>query len=119
MRIRTAGGCQWRGIYISFERRPKQFVQFFAIILDPDNGINPKLILLLPVGSFTNCNGEWPDEQRFEIPLPRIAFKYPCSRIRSLAYQFISRFWHNVDGRYGWFSANKNAKPIQMFGGYR
>ena len=90
--VTLAKRCAWRAVYIyGFSRVPR-----FYIGIDPTTGSGPQLfggwqITLNRAGSF-----------RFN--LPSIHWKHPHGRAWLMAYRVSSRFWHNMDGRYGWFT---------------
>lgn len=79
-----AGGSAWRGRYLYVNDR-----KVAHLGVDPDHGVKPRL--------FGSVMGK-----EFHLPLPTLHFKSPASPLRMATYKAVHRFWHNVDGRYGW-----------------
>ena len=89
--VKSAQGCAWRARYVyAFSRVPR-----FYIGIDPMN-YKPNIF----GGWFVHRNMQG----KFRFRLPTIRWKYPCGRFWLMAYKVNARFWHNMDGRWGWFT---------------
>lgn len=101
--IKTAEGCAWRGLYLYLRDK-----QLGRIVLDPNGGCKPRLDIAIPVGWYLSCAKlRYPRLFVIKIPLPYIKWKWPCGRLRLCLYKLSSRFYHNLDGRYGWYGKYK------------
>lgn len=99
--VLNGGGAAWRARYVHV--RGRQWVSFG---IDPNHGTWPQ--------AFGNV-GRW----SFRFGLPRVAWRYPMSPARSVAYRLSSRFWHNMDGRVGWGSEYRKQKAAEERQGCR
>ena len=89
--VRLAKRCAWRAVYIyGFSRVPRLFIG-----IDPDRN-KPTVF----GGWFLHRN----KQGTFRFRLPTIRWKYPHGRFWLMAYKVNARFWHGMDGRYGWFT---------------
>jgi hypothetical protein len=85
--------------------------------VDPNNGVKPTLfggvdlrwdmrfrlaykLIRLSVG----VNGLSLAFHMFRLPLPYLPWRSSAGKLYREAYKLSSRFWHNMDGRYGWGS---------------
>ena len=89
--VKFAEHCAWRATYVSV--RGSQVLHFGV---DPHNGVRPTFFWGLRVARGWSWGG------RFALPWVR--WTYPASPLRLALYRASSRFWHKVDGRYGWGS---------------
>ena len=93
--VRTAGGCQGRArdLY-AFSRVPRFFVG-----IDPDHGNKPTLF----GGWYISRNRQG----RFRFRLPSLRWQYQQKGVRKWAWWLSAKFWHHMDGRYGWFTPKR------------
>lgn len=97
--VKTAGGAAWRARYLY-----RDGSQVARIVLDPHDGIRPTLCLAIVIRK---------RDLALRLPLPWIPWRW-CMATRYARpvvalYKAAARFWHNVDGRYGWGSEYRRA----------
>lgn len=85
MRIAFANRCAWRAFYIYLDSGRK----IAHLGIDPTADRGPTCF-----GSIAGFS--------WRFGLPHFKWKYPCSPIRMAAYRLSQRFYHGLDGRYGW-----------------
>ena len=89
--VETGRGAAWRARYLRINGTQRCYIG-----VDPNDGVTPQLF----GGYFLHRELQG----SFRIPLPTVRFKHPCSPLEARVYGIVRRFWHNMDGRYGWGS---------------
>lgn len=97
--IQFAERCAWRAFYISRTTMADGYGrhQFLHMGVDPKDGVRPQFF-----GSIGNPWNRRGRSLRWRLPLPRVAWKFPAGPVHRACYRLSSKFWHGVDGRYGW-----------------
>ena len=102
--VRTAGGCAWRARYFYlFGRVPR-----FYIGINPDHGNKPTLFggWFINRGPIPYTKSRW-RSGKFRLRLPSLRWQYQQKGVRKWAWWLSSRFWHQMDGRWGWFTPKR------------
>jgi hypothetical protein len=98
--IKTAEGCAWRARYLYINGQ-----QVAHVSIDPRDGTDPQ------------CSGSL-GRFSFRFRLPRIPWRMATRNTLFMhAYQASQRFWHGVDGRYGWGTEARVRLQQTMKGG--
>lgn len=92
IKIATAEGAAWRARYVYLDAR-----KIAHIGVDPTASKGPQ--------AFGSIAGH---EFRFNLPTLRYANNMSPLRLR--LFKLSQRFWHNMDGRYGWGSKYRAQK---------
>jgi len=86
LELADGGGAAWRARYLYVNG-----AKVAHIGVDPNNGVTPQCF-----GSLLGRD--------FRFGLPTLRWKTDMGKLHLAAYKVVNRFWHNVDGRYGWGS---------------
>jgi hypothetical protein len=100
MQITFASMAAWRALYIARANTSDGYGrhQFFHIGIDPNDGIRPTLF-----GGFVNPWNRRGFSFRWRVPLPHVKWKNGGgSRFHLFLYGISHKFWHKMDGRFGW-----------------
>lgn len=98
----TSKGTCWRGVYfyLSDLQYPNNGKQLGRLVLDPSTDYGPKITIAFPVGIYRSCADiYYPKLAVIRIPLPKLKWKYPASKLYLRLYQLSQRFWFSLDGR--------------------
>jgi hypothetical protein len=116
--ISSAQECAWRGRYLYLHMKDSNGSGrlLARATIDPSPNScrwhkRANLSIALPIGWYTSCAGlRYPRLLELDIPLPYMHWHHPMGGVRLALYKLSSRFWHNMDGRYGWGSSYRKAK---------
>lgn len=89
LHIQFADRCAWRAVYFSTvtNNQRRQFMHF---------SIDPSDCYVKP--TFSGSCGRW----HWRIRLPVVRWVPNAGPLRRAFYQASARFWHGMDGRFGW-----------------
>jgi hypothetical protein len=101
VKIEFADHCAWRAFYVSRANTSDGYGrhQFLHLGIDPSTSSSIGPALFGGVVNPWNRRG-WAFHWR--VKLPCVRWKCPASPLRRWLYGLSSRFWHGLDGRYGW-----------------
>jgi len=103
LKLETAGGCAWRGLYLSTMNKGTR-IPLARLVLDP-TASTPNISGAIACGLrdcyLTRQGIDYPEEISFRFKLPTLRFKSGSGWIRMYAYSLIGRFYGSLDGRYG------------------
>lgn len=94
-------GSAWRALYFYVAGR-----QVLHFGVSPDSGVKPTFFGGVSLGPYEVRGRRWNGKSlNWRIQLPVIRWRYATrSKALMAAYRVQSRFWHQMDGRYGWGS---------------
>lgn len=99
MKVMDGGGAAWRARYLYCDD-----TLVCHIGIDPNGGTNP--VLFGGIGGWWIKRKRWIPHLWWRIPLPRIPWRWVMETDYDpfciFFYKLFSRFWHGMDGRYGW-----------------